>query len=580
MTTPPLAPSRYRVAAAVRTRTGGRWPTRSSPADPAAAPALPVTVIRRPGESLESWLEHVADANGCSTATLMAAIRGGDPASTRFLTLSPSPAAARRIAQLTRTTVDTVTGGALAAVDQVAVDLTGLDHADRHSYRQVAARGWTPAHGTQACPSCLRDHQMWRLVWRLPLVTACLDHQVVLISGCPRCGRPFRDQQHSPLRRVGAATVCGNPTGPDPTRPCRQDLATLRTAAVDATTLYSQYRIHAALVGIDTAVLGQPADPRSYLTDLRHLATLLLHLAGRPGSQHLAGWTSQLQAETDARSGTRGPRWGLRPPEDPALRGAVLAAADRVLTAPDLQQAGARLTPWLELTPTSPEGVLGWLADRTVMTPLLTRLVLTGRSPHRRLSHRLDTTTPTVADLILIPQLLPDHLYQQHLAGLFDCRPDTVRLYATLCLARPLTEVASWSAAAEALGLPARLGAATARAASAGRLDGPDRYLDALHHTAQRLPGRNYRDLEQAIARRQSQSRWFTGWAHRHRSGTRRGSRGHAVTWLWINAAHGHPDTSPAWPGEPTARDRASYRRFADSLTDHQQQALRSALNN
>ena len=36
------------------------------------------------------------------------------------------------------------------------------------------------------------------------------------------------------------------------------------------------------------------------------------------------------------------------------------------------------------------DGPLGWLADRTVMTPTLTRLVMAARAPHRRVSHHLD----------------------------------------------------------------------------------------------------------------------------------------------------------------------------------------------
>ena len=31
--------------------------------------ALPVSVTPRPGESIESWLEHLADANGLTTVS-------------------------------------------------------------------------------------------------------------------------------------------------------------------------------------------------------------------------------------------------------------------------------------------------------------------------------------------------------------------------------------------------------------------------------------------------------------------------------------------------------------------------------
>ena len=50
--------------------------------------ALPVSVAPRPGESIESWLEHLADANGLTTAQLLATT-GRGRAGTRFLTLTP-----------------------------------------------------------------------------------------------------------------------------------------------------------------------------------------------------------------------------------------------------------------------------------------------------------------------------------------------------------------------------------------------------------------------------------------------------------------------------------------------------------
>ena len=45
------------------------------------------------------------------------------------------------------------------------------------------------------------------------------------------------------------------------------------------------------------------------------------------------------------------------------------------------------------------------------------------------------------------------------------------------------------------------------------------------------------------------------------------------------HVAHAHLDLSPAWRGKkPTAKDRAYYRQFADSLDEHQQFELAHAL--
>ena len=121
---------------------------------------LPVSVTPGAGESIESWLEHLADANGMTTAQLLTLIRSRG-VSTRYLTLAPAPGTITHLAALTRVDPDAVAAATLAAYDGTALDLTGIEPGDRHSYRQVAARGWAPAHGTQICPACLAADGAW-----------------------------------------------------------------------------------------------------------------------------------------------------------------------------------------------------------------------------------------------------------------------------------------------------------------------------------------------------------------------------------------------------------------------------------
>ena len=427
--------------------------------------ALPVSVRPRPEESVESWLEHLADANGLTTAQLLAAIRSTG-ATTRYLTLAPSPETIARLAALARVDEQVVSAATLASFDGTALDLTGLDPADRHSYRQVATRGWTPAHGTQICPTCLADTGAWKTTWRLLLATACTDHGLVLAAECPSCGRRFRDQRHSHLRRVGAATVCGNPLGQGPLKQCLHDLTALPREPASPAVLAAQARINPALAGKKVPALGQPAKPAAYVTDMRHLTTLLLHLAGQPGADGLAPWVADLAAIAADRTSTRGPRWGMRPPDNPGLRGQALATADAILAAADLDTAATLLTPWTELTPTTNDGPLGWLADRTVMTPTLTRLVMAARAPHRRLSHHLDKPggARMPINLLVIPQVIPHEQYLEHLAGASSSSEATVRLFASLSLARLHPDIKSWAAAAEALGMAGPMGVRCARA--------------------------------------------------------------------------------------------------------------------
>ena len=542
---------------------------------------LPVSLAPRPGESIESWLEHLADANGLTTAQLLTLIRAAG-GGTRYLTLAPAPGTITHLASLARVDPDAVAATTLSAYEGTALDLTGLDVHDRHSYRQVAARGWAPAHGTQICPACLADTNTWHSAWRLLIVTTCTHHQTFLVAECPSCQRPFRDQRHSHLRRVGAVPVCGNPLGAGPTRQCQRDLTTITQDPAAPAVLAMQARVHTALDRATVPVMGELTDAATYLSDLRHLSTLLLHLGRQPGADKLADWAATLPVTT----GTR--RWGIRPPDDPGIRARALAAADAILAAPDLGTAVTVFIPWVALTPTTADGPLGWLADRTVVTPNLTRLVIAARAPHRRLSHHLDTQDhPMLVDTRGIPQVIHADLYTAHLAGASSSSAATARLFASLCLARMHPDVTSWAKAAEILGMPAAMGVTCARTCSATLLvDHTDwaRRLDAVWDGLrdERSPtGRwNYRNHEAKIAHRRLRYRWFAEWAKDCRPGTRPESRGHALTWQWVHLAHGHLHTSPSWGGRrPNAVERAHYRKFETSLDEQQQVGLASALN-
>jgi hypothetical protein len=542
---------------------------------------LPISVPPRPEESVESWLEHLADANGLTTAQLLATIRLTG-ATTRYLTLAPSPETVARLAALARVDRRDVFAATVASFDGTALDLTGFDPADRYSYRQVAARGWTPAHGTQICPACIAETGVWKTAWRLLIVTACTEHGLVLVAECPECGRPFRDQRHSHLRRIGAATVCGNPLGQGPVKQCQHDLTSLPRQPASPAILTTQARINSALTGEHVSVLGEPAKAAGYLTDLRHLTTLLLHLAGQPAADDLAQWVADLAYVAADRTSTRGPRWGLRPPDDPALRGQALATADAILGADDLDTAAMLLTPWTEFTPTTNDGPLGWLADRTVMTATLTRLVLAAQAPHRRLSHHLDAPRSDGArmpiNLLVIPQVIPHEQYLEHLASASGSSEATVRLFASLSLARLHPDIKSWAAAAESLSMPGPMGVRCARACSATMLITADEWKARIWRAGEETPRRDYRALEAKIRHRLGMSRWFDEWTRRYRPGTRQGAYDLGLTWQWVHVAHAHLDLSPVWRGrKPTAKDRARYRQFDASLDDKQRLELAHA---
>jgi len=539
---------------------------------------LPVTLDLRPGQALDCYLEHLAEANGMTTAQLLTVVRGErGHSTTRFLMLHPTRTATTRLACMARLGAKDVTAATLAAYDGTALDLDGLDPQTPSSFRGVAARGWVPGHGTQLCPPCLADTGIWQLAWRLPMVTVCLTHATYLRAVCPGCGRPFRDQRHCPLRRAGTHTHCGNPLGQDPTRQCRRELTALATVRADPRCVAGQGRRNRAITGGTIRVLGTDVPGAGYLQDLRHLTTVLLHLANQPGGRALAPWATSLAAEATARTGRRGPRWGMRPPTDPALRSRALSSADDILTCPTVEDAAAAFGPWLQIVPHTASGSLGWLANRTVMSPTLTRIIMAAHAPHRTLSHRLGTHLGLDAPMCRLPQVLPTVLYRAHLAGLFDSDPDTVALFASLCLSRAHPPATTWAAAATALRLPPELGQRTARACSATLRVSIADYLAHLTALVQVLPDLNYPGIEASIRRGRTSTAWFQRWApcrpHTHAT-----SHAYALTWQWLHVAHGHIATSPSWVAPPTAKQRALYRQFATSLTDHQQEQLRSAL--
>lgn len=529
----------------------------------AAATPLPTIVEIDPGEALDGYLERVADANYLSTAHLVTLIRNASD-TLRYITLAPSPATIAAIAALTGQRPDQIHQATLSAYDHTALDLTGFDPTIRSGHRAVAARGWFPGRGTQICPPCLAHDGRWRLIWRLPTTTVCRVHGVYVLSTCPGCHRPFRDHRHSPLRVVGAETRCGNPLGQGPRKQCTVDLAALPTTPADAACIIRQERHDKAAAGAVTSTALGDLEPADYLATTRSLAVLLLHIStAAPDSSRLPAWAQALRPDAPRRT----IRWGIRPPHDPQLRSRALTAADTILTASDLDAAVECLMPWLDSLPDLPESRLGWMADHTRMTPTLTRLVLAGHAPRRRVSHLLDQVPPLTASTRQIPQVLPEHLVETHLIGLFDSRPCTVGLFACLCLARTHPNIDSWAKAAHALGLAPDLGARTARACSASLTGSPREVVAALRAATRGLDV-DYRSLEDRVRHLAGTTRWFTRWARTNRPGTRASSHPYAVYWVWTRVAHGHASAAPAAVGSTRALN------FERSLTTAQTAAL------
>lgn len=531
---------------------------------------LPIVVEPRADEALDSYLEHVADANRLTTADLVRLVSSNEPrASKRHWPLAPSAPTLASMSELVSQPPARLAAMTLLGLPHhEPLNLAGYDPESRHAFNTIGRRGWLRSRGTQLCPGCLVDDGFWHLPWRIFTSTCCARHGTFLVATCPSCDRPFRDQHHSPLRVVGSRLVCGNPLGQGPTAQCEQDLTRIPTRPARPVELERQQVHDDALTGREVDVLGRPTPADTYLALVRNVAVLLLHLAESPDAVHLGPWVGRVASLA---AGMR-THWRHKPPRDPELRSGVLTLAHHILTQPNCEAAAEILTDWIAMIPASVEGPLSWVSDRTTMTGPIAEVVFSALNPARRLSHLLDEGQPLITGTEAVPQLVPEYAYHRHLTHLTTSRPETARLFAALCLARSRPEADTWEAAATALGFPEGLGSRTARAGSAAMTCRPTDWLTGLAGVAADLPSVGYRAREQQVQALVSRQRWFTRWA-RCRPGTKAVSKSYAITWLWLNYAGGHPDTTPAV--QIADAYRASFRQFERSLSDFHEAQLR-----
>lgn len=544
---------------------------------------LPSRPALHPAEALDGYLERLADTNGLSTTTLHKLMRealGADPAALAFLMVRPQPGAIETIAVLGGADRAALSAATLMRYgDGLPLHLEGFDPSRRHTYRSLVAQGWFPPHGSQACPLCLARDGIWRLQWRLPLVTVCRIHEVELLTQCAACRRRFRMRRHSPMRpSVGRDQLCGNPTGPQ--RHCDRPIVNQRTRLAAPTAVATANMIALALAGQRVDMLGRDVDPRIFLAELRHVATMLLHLLTAAGDSASPEWSRLIHNESASRTAElRNPRWGISPPRSSALRGHVLAEANAILGQSTLTNAGARLATWLTPISDVANGPNNWLLNRTSRTATTHELITAALSGRHHVGRRLNgTRIRQLPPICAVPQLLDLELFVEFFDGMLGGYQWTGRLYVSLCLARSVTAAQNWSAAAAQLGLDPAIGWRTARAASGRMRATPEVFADAVHRTLRVLPReRNFRQRETRVAALASDhTDWFDRWRTSSRPDRRPASLPYAITWMWCGPAQGWLGASPAWQNSVTARAKAGYREFSERLAAAAQAGLRS----
>lgn len=544
---------------------------------------LPCRVAINSDEALDCYLERLAAANGISTVQLMRLLTrpgvSGTP-SAGFMMFKPDPLLISRIAEVGGLSKQSLEAATLMRYDDGRpLHLNGLEPARRDSFRQVVMQGWFPQYGSQACPQCLAADGIWRLQWRLPIAAICLDHAVFLVSRCAGCGMRFRVRRHSPLRpQLGLAQPCGNSLGLR--NPCQHSVSSHSTEKAADSTIGMVESVTRAIAGQPVAMLGGLSDPETYLSELRNLATLLLHLLSRPDATAFIDWAGDLHREARERTTPRrGPRWGASPPQSALVRGHALSEANQILSASSLDEAGARLAPWLTLIAAESSGPRGWLLNRTTRTATIERLVEAATSGGHHVGRRLDRCRVQRAlGTAAIPQLLDLDLYREFFGDMLGSYEWTGQLYVSLCLARTVTSAASWRDAALQLGMDSELGIRAARAASNRMRVSPRVFADAFQHLVSSLPlNRDFREREtQVRALARESTKWHPEWRRTMTPARRQSSLPFAVTWMWCEVAQGALDTSPAWSTPPTRASKVAYRAFREKLPSSLQDSLRS----
>ncbi|MCV7001531.1 TniQ family protein [Mycolicibacterium alvei] len=548
---------------------------------------LPTRLELGNDEALDSYLERLAVGNGLDAAQMLRLIT--TPSDERspsgaFMMIRPDPSMVNRISQLGGIAHGHIESATLIRYsDGLPIHLDGFDPLIRDSFRNVVAQGWFPQTGTQVCPHCLEQSGQWHLHWRLPLVTMCSVHNTMLVARCDGCGERFRVRRYSPLRpNLGPHQSCGNQLGLR--QHCDHSVLDHSTEDAEPDLRQATAVVARALLGGSIDMLGQRTDARTYLAELRHIATLLLHLATRPTATAVVPWAHELQAEaTSRRSELRGPRWGISPPNSARIRGAALGAAHEILMRADLAEAAAALSPWLVLIADVPNGPHSWAMNRTVRTPT-TQALIGAASQRHRISRRINKTATATMDetrlpLSAIPQTIDPDTYSAHFAGMLGGYESTGRLYVSLCIVRSVAGLSNWSEAAESLGLEADLGRRTARAASA-RMRVPPAVFEAAVHATRRSMSRvtDFRRREAAVCDLAANHElWFYHWCSSVTPRRRAVTLPHAITWMWCTVAQGLVETSPVWKGElPSRHWKAAHRVFSDSLPATAGQQLRT----
>ncbi|NUP20853.1 MAG: TniQ family protein [Streptomyces sp.] len=315
----------------------------------------------------------------------------------------------------------------------------------RERTQTMASAHWALDFSTRFCPDCLAGDGSeiqnihggaWKLTWHLPVVFACPRHQRILHCSCPRCRQPVNSHTRTRINLVKFASrpvehplQCRNPvsstggTG-SPAVLCASRLDHARAHGPNGTDLEYLIAFQRRLL----ARLASGVEPidRCYFNDLI-MAVQLVKLSWPLGAHalpsatltdlvdaHVADASRLLQASN---GGSR--RTGFRdPPADPAQCGALLLAADALLSPADPAELREHFQPLVgEMNARAP--AYGAQISRSLdISPRLARAMAVrryGSQGHRNLNSNTRCYT-----LDHVPSYLPLDWYRTHFGGFHE----------------------------------------------------------------------------------------------------------------------------------------------------------------
>ncbi|MFJ6083191.1 TniQ family protein [Streptomyces sp. NPDC092369] len=260
-----------------------------------------------------------------------------------------------RFAAATRLGIETVDRLTLHSCFTASASVTD----DLVNPAQLLGRGrlssWLLVSRSRYCPLCLagdgsevqrRHGGPWKLQWHLPIVFACLDHQVFLQHYCPGCERPDVSPVRLDSAFITSPTVaglhpaqCRNKISKDPRSPlCGHRLDSLRPPDLALTPALE--KLQQELLGLLDGRTGSDPSLRS-LAHLRVMAAIVC--AAWPHSLRGSGLPTPLTdalseavqrpPQTTFEAGDRLCRWDTVPAPGPATA-AVLRIALHLLKLP------------------------------------------------------------------------------------------------------------------------------------------------------------------------------------------------------------------------------------------------------